>query len=200
MLKTARTITEPEIEEAIALVQGGNVEAYRTVLTFYHRHLRNLIAGFCPPSVDSDEIAHLAFVQAYRTIAKYRRNTNFFAWLAAIARNALQCELEKVQRRARNEKNYLDHLLAQQLDRLASEHPEDTARWSSFLDECLSQLRADARALVELRYRDGVRVQEIALREGRSPDAVSVQLFRLRSILRDCITAKGAGAVSAAEE
>jgi RNA polymerase sigma-70 factor (ECF subfamily) len=193
MSKETRTSTEPEIEEAIAQVQEGNLEAYRTVLTVYHRRLRNLIAGFCPPSIDGDEIVHLAFVQAYHAIGKYRRNSNFFAWLVTIARNVLRCELEKVQRRTRNEKNYLEYLLAQQLDRLAVENHETEVGSSDFFNECLALLRAEARALVELRYRDGLRVQDIAQRQGRSPDAISVQLFRLRGILRDCVTAKAAG-------
>src|SRR5258708_6708252 len=112
-------MTDPEVEQAIARVQEGSLDAYGTVLTAYHRRLRNLVAGLCPPSIDYDEISHLAFVEAYRRIGQYTANTNFFAWLTAIARNLLRAELEKLQRRTRNEHNYLQHLLAQQLDPLA---------------------------------------------------------------------------------
>jgi RNA polymerase sigma-70 factor (ECF subfamily) len=175
-------------------VQEGNLEAYRTVVTAYHRRLRNLVAGLCPASVDYDEICHLAFVEAYRRIGQYQVNTNFFAWLTAISRNLLRAELEKLQRRARNEHNYLDYLLAQQLDQLGNEEPERLVARSTFLSECLQELKADAQALLAMRYHDGLLVRDIAVRQGRSADAVSVQLFGLRKLLRDCVAGKIANA------
>ncbi len=184
------TATEPGIEQVIARVQGGDLEAYRAVVNMFHRRLRNLLAGLCPPSVDYDEISHLAFVEAYRRIGQYRSNTNFFAWLAAIARNLLRAEIEKVQRRARNEHNYLEHVLAQQLDRLGDEPPELMIARGTYLGECLEQLKSEARELLAMRYGDGLRVQDIAQRQSRSADALSVQLFGLRKVLRDCIGAK----------
>ncbi len=190
-------MTQPEAEEAIALVQGGTLDAYRTVLTVYHRSLRNFIAGLCPPGIDCDEIAHLTFVKAYQSIGTYRKNTNFFAWLTAIARNILRCELEKNQRRTRNEQNYLEHLLIQEMSRLCSQEPTVEACWSDFLNDCLAQLKDEARALISLRYSEGVRVQDIAFHQGRSADSVSVQLFRLREMLRDCVMHKAATAVPA---
>jgi RNA polymerase sigma-70 factor (ECF subfamily) len=195
-LKTSEMMTDPEVEEAILRVQDGSIEVYRTVLTAYHRRLRNVVAGLCPPSVDCDEIAHTAFVEAYRRIGQYRPNTNFFAWLVGIARNLVRAEFEKIQRRARNERNFLDHLVAQQLDRLADEDPDTLVVRTTFLAECLAQLNADAQALLGMRYQDALRVREIATRQGRSADAVSVQLFGLRKILRDCVAGKSAAASS----
>jgi hypothetical protein len=37
--------------------------------------------------MDPDEIAHLAFIEAYRNLERYRAESNFFAWLCVIARH-----------------------------------------------------------------------------------------------------------------
>src|SRR5881628_3126898 len=109
-------MNELPIEEAIRRVQAGNVENYRIVVVAFHQRLRTGIAALCPPEVEADEIAHLAFLHAYRRIDEYRLGTNFHAWLSAIARNLLRAECARRRRRATNEDKYLEHLLVQRLD------------------------------------------------------------------------------------
>ncbi len=107
-------MNDPEVEQAILRVQTGSVDDYRTVVAAYHRRLRMGLAGFCPPRVEPDEIAHIAFLEAFRRIAQYRPGTDFFAWLCAFARNLVRAECEKFQRLARNNENYLEEVLAGQ--------------------------------------------------------------------------------------
>src|SRR5436190_1942358 len=114
----------PDVEQAILSVKAGNIEEYRTVVVVFHHRLRAAIAGLCPPGVEAEEIAHCAFIEAYRRIDQYQPGTNFFAWLSSIARNQLRAEFEKIRRRARNKENYLGHVVVQQLDRAATEEPE----------------------------------------------------------------------------
>src|SRR5436309_2098613 len=99
---TMRSMNETEVEHAIRAVQSGSVEDYRSVVAAYQRRLRMWLTAFCPPSVEPDEIAHLAFLEAYRRIGIYRPGTDFFAWLCAFARNRVRAECEEIQRQARN--------------------------------------------------------------------------------------------------
>jgi DNA-directed RNA polymerase specialized sigma24 family protein len=46
------------------------------------------------------------------------------------------------------------------------------------------------RELIAWRYGEGLRVTAIAQRLGRTASAVSVQLFALRKMLRDCVADK----------
>ena len=55
------------------------------------------------------------------------------------------------------------------------------------LEKCLKKLPAESRELVESRYTQGDPVQEIAARLGRSVNVVSVNLFRIRKMLLDCV-------------
>ncbi|HEV8523480.1 MAG TPA: sigma factor, partial [Terriglobales bacterium] len=133
-------MNEPDIDQAILQVQAGCTEDYQKVVAAYHRRLRTWLAGFCPPGVEPDEITHVAFLQAYRRIAHYRVGTDFFAWLCAFSRNLVLTECEKVQRRARNQQNYLQECLAEQQ---ASEAKGVDSRGevrARFLAECIDLL------------------------------------------------------------
>jgi RNA polymerase sigma-70 factor (ECF subfamily) len=192
-------MNDPEIDQAILRVQAGGVEDYQRVVVAYHRRLRTWLSGFCPPGVEPDEITHVAFLEAYRRIGQYRAGTDFFAWLCAFARNLVLTECEKIQRRARNQQNYLDLCLAEQQASDAKRVDAMAEARSGFLGECLELLKREARELIGWRYGEGLRVQAIAQRLGRTPSAVSVQLFGLRKVLRDCVANKMAGAKTGAQ-
>jgi RNA polymerase sigma-70 factor (ECF subfamily) len=183
-------MSDPDIDQAILRVQAGSLEDYQTVVAAHHRRLRTWLSGFCPPSVEPDEIAHVAFLEAYRRLAQYRTGTDFFAWLCAFARNLVLTECEKIQRRARNQQNYLELCLAEQQAREAQAAESIAELRPRFLAECLELLKGGARELIGWRYGEGLRVTAIAQRLGRTASAVSVQLFGLRKMLRDCVADK----------
>lgn len=183
-------MNDPDIDQAILQVQAGSTEDYQRVVAAYHRRLRTWLAGFCPPGVEPDEITHLAFLEAYRRIARYRAGTDFFAWLCAFARNLVLTECEKIQRRARNQQNYLELCLAEQQASQAKSADSLAEVRSRLLAECVDLLKREARELIGWRYGEGLRVDAIAQRLGRSASAVSVQLFGLRKVLRDCVAGK----------
>lgn len=58
------------------------------------------------------------------------------------------------------------------------------------LNRCLEALPADWRTLLNLRYRDGLAVTEVALRLQRRADTVSMTLLRIRARLLDCIESR----------
>lgn len=183
-------MNDPDIDQAILRVQAGSTEDYQTIVAAYHRRLRLWLAAFCPPGVEADEVTHVAFLEAYRRIARYKAGTDFFAWLCAFARNLVLTECEKIQRRARNQQNYLELCLVEQQAAAARVAQPMVEVRSRLLAECVELLKQEARQLIAWRYGDGIRVDAIAKRLGRSASAVSVQLFGLRKVLRDCVTGK----------
>ena len=183
-------MNDPDIDQAILRVQAGSTEDYQTIVAAYHRRLRLWLAAFCPPGLEADEVTHLAFLEAYRRIARYRAGTDFFAWLCAFARNLVLTECEKIQRRARNQQNYLDLCLVEQQAAAAKADLSMVEARSRFLAECIELLKQEARQLIAWRYGEGIRVDAIARQLGRSASAVSVQLFGLRKVLRDCVADK----------
>lgn len=68
-----------------------------------------------------------------------------------------------------------------------SEADEQRVARQGALDRCLEALPADWRTLLDLRYRDGLAVSDLATRLRRRADTVSMHLHRLRAKLLDCI-------------
>lgn len=183
-------MTEANIEQAIKAVRNGDLDEYRAVVATYHQPLRAALTGLCPPGVDAAEIAHLAFVQAYRNLNHYRPGTNFFAWLCAIGRNQLLAESKRLLRQSRNKHNYLEHALTQQLLTRLEAHEELSELRFRFLDECVALLSPSAQALLEARYHQRLAIEEIGKILSKTVSAVSVQLFTLRQKLRECVEKK----------
>src|SRR5437667_12152702 len=109
-------MNEETIEEAIRRVREGSVDAYETVVAGCQGRLRAMISNMCPPGLDPDEIAHLAFVEAFKKIDQYTPNTRFFAWLSAIARILLLVEIRMRKREARGRESYLEQAVTEVLE------------------------------------------------------------------------------------
>ncbi len=175
------------VETAIERVQSGDIEAYETVVVDLAPRLRSWLAVRCPPDLEADELAHQAFIKAYRHLGSYTVGTNFRAWLWRIAHNLLLAECKRLRRRRRVELSGLDlALLEHRIERLEADDEEAWLR-PDLLASCLAELGDGARRLLDLRYRDGVPVWVMAERLDRSPTAISKQLSLIRRRLRECI-------------
>jgi RNA polymerase sigma-70 factor (ECF subfamily) len=181
-------MNHPDIESAIEAVKGGAVDEYRTVVAAFHRPLRGALVGLCPPGVDAEEIAHISFIEAYRHLDRYRRGSNFFAWLCAIARNQLLAECKRLVRQSRHQD--LDRILVQRLLAVAETNEELSEMRFQFLNECVALLGPAAQSLLEARYHERRPVDDMAKALRKTASAVSVQLFAIRRKLRECVERK----------
>jgi len=179
-----------EIERRIRRVQSGDVEAYTRVVLHYQRRLRAIVAASCPPGVDADEIAHEAFVEAYKRIDAYEIGTDFFAWLSTFARNLLLRECTRAKRASQNRLGYLRHVIATAAaERIGSATTLVEDRVAA-LRTCLERLDAHLRAIVKKRYTQDNSISSIAEELGRTENAVKVQLCGIRKKLRQCVNAR----------
>jgi RNA polymerase sigma-70 factor (ECF subfamily) len=176
-----------DVEEAIRRVREGRAEAYETVVRAFQARLRASVAYLSPPGVDADEIAHRAFVEAFRRIDDYRSGTQFYAWLSAIARALVLGELRRMRREAARRERYLERVVAEAAEADLEGGDDLGERRVRALRECLGSLPAELRELLEMRYSGDASIADIARRTGRSGTAVKVRLFDLRRRLRDCV-------------
>jgi RNA polymerase sigma factor (sigma-70 family) len=183
-------MSDANVEQAVQRVRDGSANDFRVVVAAYHQRLRAALAGLCPPSVDPEEIAHLAFIEAYRNIDRYRAGSNFFAWLCAIARHRLLAENKRLQRQARHQQNYFEQLLAERVTGLAEAEREITDIRLGWLRECVAQLKPGVQALLEQRYERHEAIEAMSRALSRSASAVRVQLFSIREKLRECVEQK----------
>jgi RNA polymerase sigma-70 factor (ECF subfamily) len=175
------------IEDALRRVRLGDADAFEAVVRRHERPLRAWLAVHAPPGIDPDEVAQRTFVAAFVRIADYRPGSCFPAWLFAIARAQLRTESTRLRRVADYHARYAPDLLRRELDRRAQQPPE---LWEARLDAlraCLDSLDDRLRRFLTWRYDEGVPLDEMAARCGRSVAAIKKQLWSLRQSLQRCI-------------
>lgn len=177
--------TDPRDDaELIRAVQRGVTEAFSALLGRHLDALHAFIALRLPVPHLVDELAHETFVFAFRRIAEFEVGTSFRAWLRAIAANKVLAELE---RHRREQRNRLGYVAERELERAARE-PEGRAEVEAeLLEQCLAELPVHLRDLLQCRYGEGARSEEIAARLQRGSAWVRTTLFRTRELLRDCL-------------
>lgn len=171
----------------IARVQAGDTAAFGLLLDRHLPAVRAFVALKLPVAHLVDEIAHEAFVFAFRHIGEFTVGTSFRAWLRAIAWQLTRAEIQRFAREEQNQSRYAQARLAElaaQADRAAS------TREAEHLEECLARLPENLRRLLALKYTEGRTSEEIAHAFARTLEWVRVTLFRVRQQLRACIENK----------
>jgi RNA polymerase sigma-70 factor (ECF subfamily) len=181
---------EPADAALVLRVQAGEIEAFEPLL---HRHLsalRAFIACELPVAHLADEVAHETFVFAFRHLEEFDAARPLRPWLRAIAWNLVRKELLRFSREQANLSRFEQAQIAVLARGAARKSPRDEA---VYLEECLAELPANVRRLVEERYRRGLSADELAAHFSRSAEWVRVTLFRVRRQLRECIESKLGG-------
>ena len=181
------------LDDILRRAQGGDPDAYGTVVAATQARLRSFIAGYVPRAAWVDDLAQQSFISAYRSLGNFRVGTDFYAWLRQIAFNHLRAELEKARRRKRIESDYLQELVASEMERRLDRDPADEDALDALRD-CVSRLPETSRDIVRRHYGDGSPLAEIAGFLGRPAGSLKVSLFKIRVRLKECIERKRAEA------
>jgi RNA polymerase sigma-70 factor (ECF subfamily) len=171
----------------IQRVQDGNVEAYGPLMDLHVRRLRAILALNAPAAHLIDEIAHEAFVFAFRNIHEFQRGTSFFAWLKTIAWNILRAEVQRFSREQANQSKYAERRVT---ETVGERTPDGCERELSGLESCMRDVPPKMRELLAMRYTFAFSTKEIAERAGHSAAWVRTTLFRLRRQLKECVQKK----------
>lgn len=113
----------------------------------------------------------------------FQSGSSFVAWAMTIARFQVMAWRKSSERRRLVFTDTVNDLL----DRAPNAEAEAVDRRIPLLRRCLERLRDTDQELVKQRYRDGERVEQVADQLGRSVEAVSMRLMRIRRQLADCV-------------
>jgi RNA polymerase sigma-70 factor (ECF subfamily) len=116
-------------------------------------------------------------------IRSFDRSRSFTAWALGIARNRL-LKYYRTQSRDRlvlNEAALIKLAVSMERVNQQSEERREALR------TCLESIQGRRRLVLDQRYGDGAKVNDIAQQLGMSVSAVSVMLFRVRAALLSCI-------------
>ncbi|WP_035605017.1 sigma-70 family RNA polymerase sigma factor [Haloferula sp. BvORR071] len=168
-----------------------DLKEFTSVVAEHHASLRYFIQGLGVSPAWVDDMAQDTFLVAYRKWGDAGRVENPGAWLRTIARNLVQNETAKLNRRQR----LLDENLTTLLLNAEPGGPEageisDLSTRREALRECLKVLSERARGVVEQHYYHDRKSEEIGREFAMKPAAVRKMLFHARQALAGCLRTK----------
>jgi RNA polymerase sigma-70 factor, ECF subfamily len=176
-----------EEDQLVAEAQSGSVDAFQQLVGCYESRVFRLAERIAHSREDAEEIMQDAFVQAYKNIARFRRDSRFYTWLARITINE---GLMKVRRRRFNEVSIdVQTDEGSACGELQDWGPNPEQRYSqeelhAILETTIAQLSPGYRTVFQLRDVESFSTEEAAQALALSPTAVKTRLRRARFRLR----------------
>src|SRR5262245_13285660 len=161
--------------------RGPDLEKFRTYLGLLARlQLDPRLRGVLDPS----DLVQQTLLRAHRNRDQCRGTTDeqWAAWLRAILARELAEAVRKVDRRQEDRRVSLERALGESSARLEAWLQSDSTSPSGRIErqeqllklaEALARLPEDQRTALELHHLQGLPVQEVGLRMGRSPASVA---------------------------
>lgn len=175
-----------ETERAlIARALKGDSGAYDTLVTRFRDRLYALVYHMVLNAQEAEDLAQETFVKAYRSLGKFRQESNFYTWLYRIAVNLVYTQSKKYSRR-----RALFTAAVQSGDSLGAHWPatpEELAQSEEAREmilKAIHQLDPRFRQVLVLKELEGLEVAEVAKILGLPEGTVKSRLFRAREDLR----------------
>ena len=180
--------SEPTDHQLVLRVQKGDKRAFDLLVLKYQYKLQALVGRFVR---DTDEVADVtqeAFIKAYRALAKFRGESQFYTWLYRIAINTAKNYLVSKSRRPAN--TDIDIEDAEQfanneklIDDGTPENSIMTDELATIIKSALSALPEDLRTALTLREFEGMSYEDIAAIMDCPVGTVRSRIFRAREFL-----------------
>ena len=178
--------SQPDFEEraTIIAVQQGDREAFKALYERYRDRVYNIIFYSIGDELRAEDVLQIVFVKIYRGLANFRFEASLATWIYRITLN----ECLNQQRRRGAQHIPFEALLGsdEELDTGAAadlQHAEGERR--EIVHRAVMELSPRLRAVVALKYLDGLSYEEIASVLECSPGTVASRLNRALSELEE---------------
>lgn len=154
--------------------------------------VRAYVAAAIKSTADREDVLQQVALTVARRFEEYDGQRPFVGWVLWLAKSRI---IDHYRSSQRQRLVLADDVLERLAESLTETHDDLSPRREA-LDECLATLTERSRALVRMRYHDGLAITSIAAAVRSTPGSVRVALFRIREALADCIgrrLAAGAG-------
>jgi RNA polymerase sigma-70 factor (ECF subfamily) len=181
-------ITDSDI---IRKILNGNINEFRILVERYQKMIFRTCMGFIHNSDDAEDLTQEVFIQAYKSLSKFRQESSFSTWLYRIAVNA---SLNKVRR---NSGNFITRHIGEFFrsdevkvpDKVAAfeENPESIMiqdEHRAWVQKALDSLPENQRTVIVLSKYDDLSQKEIANIMNTTEGAVEALIQRAKANLR----------------
>ena len=171
--------------ELVEHVCSGHVDCFTEIVRRYQRDVVRVVSAMLFDHGGVEDLVQRVFVKAYRSLGTFKIGRDFGPWIRTVARNAVREELRTTARYARRLEAYRQMVETEWGQ--GSRADDDQQRLHEALEACLGKLPEHARSVVELRYRQGRRFEQLAAELDTTAGALRNLLCRVRERLRRCI-------------
>jgi RNA polymerase sigma-70 factor, ECF subfamily len=171
--------------EVVQRAQGGDPSAFNEIVTAYRRRIFGTVARLIGRPEDVEDVAQEVFLRLYYSLGQLRNPEIFEPWLHRLTVNAgLDYLRKRKKRRAETTVSDLPDQQVMLADASASAGVErseqEKQRVRDFVDELLSEVSAEDRALLMMKEVEGLSLKELESVYGVNENALKVRLFRAR--------------------
>jgi RNA polymerase sigma-70 factor (ECF subfamily) len=180
---------ENEIDQALVQrVQAGEKRAFDLLVAKYQHKVTSLISRYIHDWSECQDVAQETFIRAYRALANFRGESQFYTWLYKIAVNTSKNHLVSLGRRPPTDD--VDASEAVQFDGGARLRDTDTPEHELMRQEIertvastVQALPDELRTAITLREVDGLSYEEIAEAMDCPIGTVRSRIFRAREAI-----------------
>jgi len=181
--------SEHESDQRLVLrVQHGDKRAFDVLVLKYQQRIASVVSRYLR---DQDEVADVtqeAFIKAYRALANFRGDAQFYTWLYRIAINTAKNHLVAKSRRPPNtDKDINDGEFSENSVVLETEDQPETLlardQLQTVILAAVEDLQEDLRTALMLREFDGLSYEEIAEIMACPVGTVRSRIFRARETI-----------------
>lgn len=177
----------PTDEELISQAVAGNAPAFEQLVFRYDREVLSIASRYTRNADDAKDIYQETFIRVYRSLSRFRRDSEFSTWLYRIATNvcltyAGKRKLTPVSTESEEGKDR---------EPVSPGRTEDHAEGNEIsgrIDHALQQLSPQQRLVFTLRHYQGYKMREIAVMMNCAEGTVKKYLFEATRTMRDALT------------
>jgi len=173
----------------LAAVATGDPLALEILYLNYHRRLGHFVSRFTPRHESAEEIINDTFIAVWQRAKEFRSASRVSTWIFGIAYRTALNSLRR--QRNHNAAQNLDDCQQQTIDPFLETEVQD------WLTHGLNRLPIEQRLIVELAYRVGYSMEEIAAITSSPVGTVKARMFHARAKLRQYLPALAGCAQSA---
>lgn len=188
-------------EELVKRILSGEDDAFRLLYERYRRPLSVVVYRILHDAEETEDAMQEIFIKVYRSLAGWSpKRAKLSTWLYRMATNHAidrwrkrrrhpELQLEEIPR-IRSMQFSLCRKPARPVER-SMEHEE----WAEQVRRCLEELPQPQKRFFILRHYDGLKLREIAAREGFKLGTVKTSLFRALKLMRRRVRERRSGSI-----
>lgn len=178
--------SSPEQQELIRRARDGDKAAFEALVGPLLDRLFGLAFQLMRNHDDAADVVQESLIKAYRSLASFRGDADFFVWVSRIVRNTVLDEVKRAVRRHEEPTETLPESLDRSLEGKAEQK-----ELQDIVQECIGQLSDKLREPLIMYDIEGFAYEDISQILSLNIGTVKSRLNRAREALRQKLAAQG---------